>query len=355
VRGGADLAAINAVRAAIEKHGVDSTLIVVTDMDRTDAIDWLPKGAHIRVLSAFNPGLSNEDRELIVEMLVRSLMPRAILNVNSSACWNVLSKKGGALSKATNIYAFLFCRDFNSDGHAAGYADTHLRDALPHMTKVYFDNRAFLGEMVKDLGVPPSLEAKLQPIRLPMGRPSDSIHSGGPVARNYVIWAGRFCAQKNIDLLIAIAGQAPDFEFHVFGYGEKAYADKLAVAAAAHSNLKLMGPFTSTAALPLDNYNAFLYTSLWDGLPLTLVDVAAEGIPVVASAVGGIPEFVNHETGWLISAYDQPGPYVDALREIRERTELAAERGRKMRSYVVDNHSWSQFVSALSSFPSFID
>ena len=42
MRGGADLVAVNAIRAACERHGTGSTLLVLTDSGQKEALDWLP-------------------------------------------------------------------------------------------------------------------------------------------------------------------------------------------------------------------------------------------------------------------------------------------------------------------------
>src|SRR5450830_782739 len=55
---GADIVAINALRAAHEKYGINNTLLVVTDQFEVQARDRLPKGSHIRVLSELSPQLT---------------------------------------------------------------------------------------------------------------------------------------------------------------------------------------------------------------------------------------------------------------------------------------------------------
>lgn len=51
-----------------------------------------------------------------------------------------------------------------------------------------------------------------------------------------------------------------------------------------------------------------------DGLPVTLVEAAALGVPIVATAVAGIPELVTGETGWL-SPPDDPRALAATLHE----------------------------------------
>ena len=250
VRGGADLAAANVVRASIQENGIDSTLIVLTDYDRTDAIDWLPAGTHVRVLSEIEPSLTRADRIQLVESLILALRPKSVMNVNSGACWDAIAKKGAALSKLTELYACLFCRDYTPDGRAAGYADTHFRDSVPYLTKVYFDNAGFMAELAADYGVPASMRSRLVTLHQPVGNVAVGTYKGAPKAGNRVMWAGRFCKQKNVDLLVEIARRAPDFHFDVYGYGDDAYASKLADAQRVLGNLTVKGPFPSTGTYP---------------------------------------------------------------------------------------------------------
>jgi glycosyltransferase involved in cell wall biosynthesis len=355
VRGGADLAAVNVVRASIQENGIDSTLIVLTDYDRTDAIEWLPAGTHVRVLSEIEPSLTRADRIQLVESLILALRPKSVMNVNSGACWDAIAKKGAALSKLTALYACLFCRDYTPDGRAAGYADTHFRASVPYLTKVYFDNAGFMDELAADYGVPESMRSRLVTLHQPVGNVAVGTYKGGPKAGKRVMWAGRFCKQKNVDLLIEIARRASDFHFDIYGYGDDAYASKLAEAQHSLDNLTVKGPFTSTANLPINDYNAFLYTSLWDGLPLTLADIACTGIPMVASAVGGIPDLVTERTGWLVQSYKEADPYVAALEDIVHRPDEARRRAERMIDWVQSEHSWEQFCATLRVSPSFIN
>jgi glycosyltransferase involved in cell wall biosynthesis/2-polyprenyl-3-methyl-5-hydroxy-6-metoxy-1,4-benzoquinol methylase len=355
-RGGADLAAVNAVRAAIQLKGADKTLLVVTDHDRVEARDWLPETTNIRVFSDLMPDLSATDRVRLVQMLITALKPRAILNVNSFACWEVIRKAGSPLSTMTDIYASLFCRDYTADGRAAGYADTHFRACLPFTRKIYFDNETFAQELIGDYGVPPSLQDRIEVLRQP------SLNSAQPrgfalkkgVEKLPVFWAGRFARQKNVDLLMEIISATPDFHFDVYGDGDEKYKGKLNSAGLIAGNLSMKGPFPSFEALPTQHYGAFLYTSLWDGIPTVLINAASLGVPIVASDVGGIAELVDDDTGWLIKDYKDPSAYIRALLEIRANPEEARRRVKYMLERVKRLHSWDTYANKLSETPSFL-
>jgi glycosyltransferase involved in cell wall biosynthesis len=50
-----------------------------------------------------------------------------------------------------------------------------------------------------------------------------------------------------------------------------------------------------------------------DGIPNVLVEAMAAGTPVIASAVSGIPELVEHEVNGMLVAPEDPGALADAL------------------------------------------
>lgn len=54
--------------------------------------------------------------------------------------------------------------------------------------------------------------------------------------------------------------------------------------------------------------DAFLLSSISEGIPLTLVEAMLAGVPVVSTRVGGVPEVIDHETtGLLASPADAAG------------------------------------------------
>jgi len=356
VHGGADLVAVNAARACVEFNGARSTLVVVSDYDRLEAKDWLPGDVDIIVFSDLNPDLSRPDRIALAELLICAMQPKTVLNVNSFACWEAFRLRGVALSTFTRLFAGLFCRDYTADGRPAGYADTHFRDCLPSLERVYFDNATFIEEMVRATSVPESLREKLVVLRQPISFTASSRSSapvGAPGALK-VIWSGRICRQKNIDLLMRIAQQAPDIQFDVWGEGEFAEIERLRAFAKAHGNTVLRGPFSNFEALPIADYGAYLYTSLWDGLPNSLISAASSNIPIVTSKVGGIGELVDARTGWLIDDTRDASPYVDALTEIHQNPGEALRRANALQEKVRDLHSWDAHMRTLIAMPSFL-
>src|SRR5690606_8663252 len=227
-----------------------------------------------------------------------------------------LRRGGRKLQHFTQLFAMLFCPDFSpGDRRRSGYADTYLRQCLPFLSGIYFDNATYIAAVTQQFGVPADLQQRLVVLRQPappMSPAARRVRKDGERLR--VLWASRVAPQKNIDLLIRIAEAAPDIEFHLWGRGSRALEGRLADLDERHSHVHFHGPFERFDGLPLRDYGAFLYTSHWDGIPNVLLEGAAAGLPIVASDVGGIGELVDHRTGWLVAEADDPVPYVEALR-----------------------------------------
>ena len=67
-------------------------------------------------------------------------------------------------------------------------------------------------------------------------------------------------------------------------------------------SLEYNGPFDDFYALCPWEYDAFVYTSAYDGLPNVVLEAMSAGLVVIAPSLGGIPEAVTPESGFLVTA-----------------------------------------------------
>jgi glycosyltransferase involved in cell wall biosynthesis len=143
-------------------------------------------------------------------------------------------------------------------------------------------------------------------------------------------WAGRLTEIKRpLDLvgtLAALGDRGVDATFVLLGDGElrgevEALADELGVA----DRLRLMG-YQRGLAEWHTAFDALLLTSTNEGTPVAVLEALAAGRPVVATAVGGVPDVVEDgETGFLAPAGD-----TDGLAERLERLARDPELRRRM-------------------------
>jgi glycosyltransferase involved in cell wall biosynthesis len=85
-----------------------------------------------------------------------------------------------------------------------------------------------------------------------------------------------------------------------------------------------------------------------EGIPVALMEALASGLPVVASALSGVPELVRDgETGWLVEPRDARA-IATALEDVVRRPDEAAVRARAGRSLVAEDYDLHCNVRALA-------
>ncbi len=83
--------------------------------------------------------------------------------------------------------------------------------------------------------------------------------------------------------------------------------------------------------------------------PMKLIDLLAAGLPVVADAVGQVPEYIRHgETGWLVPPGDVCA-MVEAAAKLLEDPEAAWRIGENARRSIAASHCWEHRLTALEA------
>jgi glycosyltransferase involved in cell wall biosynthesis len=84
-----------------------------------------------------------------------------------------------------------------------------------------------------------------------------------------------------------------------------------------------------------------------DGIPNVLVEAMASGLPVVTTAVSGIPELVEHEVTGLIVPADDPASTAEALLRVFRDRVLAARLSSRARTVVEERFDGDRLIAQL--------
>ena len=351
--GGADFVS-GLLSQALAKGG-DRVLVLRTDQTDWSRPDWFPGEAETVDLS---PWLATVPRPLatrcLYELLLR-LRPRGVFNVNSRIGFDTFVRFGSRMSAFTDLYAYFFCADRDADGIEVGYPVWYFADTFPWLTAALVDSDDLGRTLVRRYALSPQAAARVRTLRTPA---MDGIDPAAePVARAQIdgaagrerpviLWAGRLDRQKRFDLLVGIARAMPDLDFRAWG---KAVLDAPPDLDDLPENLSMEGTFRRFDELPLEEADGYLYTSDWDGIPTMVIELGALGMPIVASAAGGVPEVIDDTTGWTVPVGAPVAAHVDALREMLADPDRRLARARALKAKVAREHSAETYSATLRS------
>jgi glycosyltransferase involved in cell wall biosynthesis len=105
-------------------------------------------------------------------------------------------------------------------------------------------------------------------------------------------FVGRLTAQKNVQLLIRAMAVRPDIKCLIVGDGELRPELESLARGLGCGNVAFLGSrFGAASLMPL--FDVFCLPSLWEGLGVVLLESMSQGVPIVASRAGAIPEVLD--------------------------------------------------------------
>jgi glycosyltransferase involved in cell wall biosynthesis len=349
-QGGADLDTLQHLRA-LAGSGQRAAL-VITERGPSVWLDRLPPGVGVISFGELASGLRLQEAANVLLRLLLEAKPAVIHNINSHLGWLLFSRHGGALSQGSKLFASLFSHALSPAGRPAGFHE-HLPQAYPHLTAVIIDNRWYADYLCETYGYS-SERVRCVYFPVEVAPPSGRWRPPSRGERRPILWASRISRQKRPDVLVRVAQALPEHEFHVWGYVDDPDGRRHAAALRRLPNVQLIGPYRYFTEIPAAEYALFLYTSQWDGLPNVVLEAAGTGLPIVASAVGGLPDFVSHETGFPITPGDDVGAFVRTIESIAADPGVAAARSQAAFELLASRHSWDAFVRSLRALPGYV-
>jgi glycosyltransferase involved in cell wall biosynthesis len=174
---------------------------------------------------------------------------------------------------------------------------------------------------------------------------------GLPASTRVVAGVGRLNPQKNFALFLDIAAQLaprfPDLHFLLAGDGpeEKMLREKAAALGIA-DRVTFSGYVADTRLVYLAA-DVLLMPSRYEGLPMTLLEAMAMGLPVVASQLDGIAEVIGDGREGFLVPSDDASLFVERTAALLQDVELSSRIAQNARAKIEASFSVERMTSAV--------
>jgi L-malate glycosyltransferase len=165
-----------------------------------------------------------------------------------------------------------------------------------------------------------------------------------------VITVANLRPEKNHETLLAAAGtlvrQFPGVRFQIVGDGPRRQAlESLAASMGLQQHVEFLGHREDVAAL-LAGADLFVLPSRSEAFPNGAIEAMAAGLPVVAGAVGGLLDLVEHGRTGLLVPPEDAGALAAAVRDVLSDGALAARLADAARAEARARYSFDRMVGA---------
>lgn len=159
------------------------------------------------------------------------------------------------------------------------------------------------------------------------------------------LFVGRLESQKGLNYLIeAVDLLKDDFEVLIVGEGsQRKELEEIVNDLGIGEVVMFLGQ--KDGAELIDAYlssDVFVLPSIWEGLPLSLLEAMAAGLPAIVTDVGGIPYLcIDNENALLINP-KKPDELAEAMERLIDDGELRNRLGENSRALIKNKFSWKR-------------
>jgi glycosyltransferase involved in cell wall biosynthesis len=173
---------------------------------------------------------------------------------------------------------------------------------------------------------------------------------GGSNRLRTVVTVANLRPEKSHETLIAaaasLADSHPELRYQIVGDGpRRGELEALAVARGVADRVQFLGHREDVPAI-LAAADAFVLPSRSEAFPNGAIEAMAAGLPVIASAVGGLVDLIDHGRTGLLTAPGDSASLASALQYLIDDRERAMAIGRAARAEVQRRYSFDRMIAA---------
>lgn len=194
----------------------------------------------------------------------------------------------------------------------------------------------FLRRTMVEWGEP---AAKFEVIPNPADLPRSPVESGG----GFILYAGRLTVGKGLETLIRASVDVPTLPIRIAGTGVDEDRLQHIARSLGASHVSFLGfvPPDELAMMRAKAEAVVLPSVQYENSPLAILEAMGDGLPVIASAIGGIPELVDDGESGILAAPGDIEAWTEALRRFAAiPVEVRRIMGGCGRTRIAKRHLW---------------
>jgi len=220
---------------------------------------------------------------------------------------------------------------------------TKATQAYERTVSVFLCPSQFMVDKMRDWGEPPS---KLKLLR----NPAEVSERQATLDGGYLLFAGRLSPEKGVETLIRAVARIPECNLKIAGTGpEEARLKQLAEMLGAR-NILFPGFIRRDRNLELwEKAQALVMPSIWhENASISVLEAMAQGLPVIASRTGGLPEQIEHQISGLLVAPGDIDAWESAIRNfLALPLDWRKQMGQAARQRLLEIFSWEKHLQLL--------
>lgn len=350
VRGGADKVLLNYIKAIKEIDNKKKIAVIATLPAKHSWRDRLPEDVDFIDFGNVSLSLSPEEQDILFSKIIMQLQCKRIHVINSEYMYLWLYRHYNLIKKQKfNLSVSLFAYEYISGSNMRAvfsYDDPYILNIYELVKNIFTDNENVIDYSVaKNSFGREKFKVHYQPVFDEM-KETKNIKKDGPWQ---ILWAGRVVDLKLPNVVAEIGRRLDPSKFIINVYGEigddvkrNVFADSPAI--------KYHGAFDGFGSLPVEKMDLFLYTSINDGIPNTILEAVAAGLPVIASNDGGVSEVIKDGvSGVLVNDIFGVDDYIEAIKAAVKEPEKMMRYAEKAQEIAKKRHSWENFKRTVKS------
>jgi glycosyltransferase involved in cell wall biosynthesis len=164
---------------------------------------------------------------------------------------------------------------------------------------------------------------------------------------NKILWASRICNQKLFGVFEEIVNLSPQYTFIIYGsvdeHDEK--NKKILNRLLKKENVEFRGVYRHISEINLNEFDLYLFTSLYEGIPTIILDMVMGGIPIVSAKVGGISEVLGEDYPLLVHQPSDATEYVSKIKAFYDDKNTIVQMMPTVQNTVLEEYNFSTFES----------